>query len=120
MRRATLAAAARCNLSELVSIIRKVFVNLIPHDYAKNEEENNVWSCSCNVSTRKTRTQGIDVNPESADYHETSSFRGRRPRDSTTTTLENHTGELATPLTRADITELVQQVVRTGVIAVDR
>ena len=38
-------------------------------------------------------------------------LRGRRPRDTTTTTLGNYTGELATPLTRADIPELVQQVV---------
>ena len=40
-----------------------------------------------------------------------SASRSRHPWDTTTTTLGNHTGKLATPLTRVDIPELVQQVV---------
>ena len=36
--------------------------------------------------------------------------RGQCPWDTTMTMLGNHTGELTTPLSRADIPELVQQV----------
>ena len=79
MCRATLAAAAQCNFSKLVSVIRKVFVNLIPHNYAKNEEENNVRLCSYNVSMRKARTRGSDANPESVDYDKTNNFTWPTP-----------------------------------------
>ena len=48
-----------------------------------------------------TRTQ----NPWTATRQEAS--RGRRPWDTTTTTFGNHIVELATPLTREDIPELV-------------
>ena len=78
MHRATLTAVVQCNFSKLASIIRKLFINLVLHNYAKNEEDN-VRSCSYNVSTRKTRIQGSDDNPECENCHKTGSFMRPMP-----------------------------------------
>ena len=86
MRRATLAAAAQCNFSKLVSVIRKVFVNLILHNYAKNEEEVLVQCLNEeDKNTSKPRIRGL---PQDKQLY-TADARGIPQRPHLETILES-------------------------------